>query len=1123
MGYLHSFLSRHRGEQDDDRELLRRFAESRDNDAFAALLQRHGPMVLGLARRVVGDGQLAEDVFQATFLMLSRKVDTIRRAESLSCWLHGVAFRLALRVHRAHQRRQECEARVRRASPATPLDEVSAQEFLTVLDEELRKLPENYRAVLILCCLEGLSQEEAAKRLGCSAGAVKGRLERGRNQLRLRLEKRGLTLPAVLGGTLLIAGSTNAVAAALIQSTLKAAATGAGATPAVAALIQETMRTMFLNKLKLVCAAVVLAAVTGTGAGMMALRSQAAKENAPPASAVSTDKPLSPDKRVDLYGDPLPDGAVMRLGTLQRRAVGAQIAVTADGKSIVSVRGGRYVCIWDAATGKLRQRRELPSEFRGQSSLSPDGRWLAIDTNRGDTLALWDVQSGKVFRNLTVKDVIQFNPVVFSSDGKRIAAVGVIGNERSLRVWDVETGHEVWRKHFATNHECEQLAFSSDGKRLLVSLSSNDEGMSCWDLAKDRLVWQNKEFRPYMPVRVTPNNKILSHLPQMPVVDLATGRPVKVENFPRINYDMSFAVSPDGRTLLLSTVKGTIVWDMVQGKEVRSLSGADGDIVFLPDGKAVLVNNGSLQRWELATGKPLWSDTFEQGHVGEVLVVAISADGRRLASASADGSLRLWDIKSGKPLRVWRGHDARRTVFNFRSAGAGVKALDITPDGRWLLSTGSSEGIKLWDASRDNEVRSLRLPPAAKGELYRKIIRLRISPDGTRALALFAPSIVAQTPGQLERKPAHKLATWDAKTGELLTCPVVEVKDARLSAIAPGGRTLLVDGRFVDAASGREVGRLQNPVLAHSFQPPPSTPYVFSADGALVLSSFLDRDPATPRLHGGARLWETATGKEISEVAVPALGQIAFHPDNRFLVTNQSQSIQIRNASTGMKVVERKMPEQVWSSDSWYRYASCFAVTPDGRRLATGMPDSTILLWDISLPSSKPQRLEAKELEALWADLADADAAKAWRAVWRLADAPNDALTFLRGRVKPSPTAPADVTRKLLADLDDSSFEVREAAGKRLKALGLQAEPALRAAVEAKPSLEQRRRIEELLAALPIVPRPPSMEELRQLRALIVLERIGSPEARRMLEEVAKGPQSARLTRQALAALACMR
>ena len=137
-----------------------------------------------------------------------------------------------------------------------------------------------------------------------------------------------------------------------------------------------------------------------------------------------------------------------------------------------------------------------------------------------------------------------------------------------------------------------------------------------------------------------------------------------------------------------------------------------------------------------------------------------------------------------------------------------------------------------------------------------------------------------------------------------------------------------------------------------------------------------------------------------------------------------------------------------------------------------------------------------------------------------MSDAPNEAVAFLHGRVKPAPSAPAGLMRKLLADLDGDSFEGREAAVKRLKELGPQAEPALRAALQGKPSLEQKRHIEGLLAEL-VIPPPPAPEELRQLRAVIVLERIASPVARRVLEEVAKGPPSAPLTRQAHAALAC--
>ncbi len=1119
LGYLHSLLSRSRGAAADDRELLRRFAETRDGDAFAALMQRHGSMVLGLARRIVGDGQLAEDVFQATFLMLSRKAHTIRRAESLSCWLHGVAFRLALRVRRSHKRRQERETHVRPTPPSTPLDELTAQEFVSILDEELHQMPENQRAPLILCCLEGLSQEEAARRLGCSAGAVRGRLERGRQRLRVRLEKRGLTLPAVLGGTLLIAGSTRAVPGALMYATLRAAKTGAGAMPVAAALMKGAMRTMFLHKLKMAGAAVVLLGATG-GLGMMALRENEQPAQ-PPLRAVLPEKPATQEARTDLYGDPLPEGVVMRLGTLQRRAVGARLAVSADGKSIVGVRGRNYVHVWDAATGKLRQTRELPGQgWNSPPALSSDGRLLATNSEPegNETLAIWDVPTGKRLQNLIFKGARYTYPMAFAPDGKSLAVVGHLQagagrNDQVVRVWDLASGKEIFSQNVGNNNQSYLLAFSPDGQRLLASFN-NSQGTycRCWDLGNGRQVWQNKDNIWHYTMVFTPDGKVLTS--QQPtrwkpqVVDLATGQTIPMEKTPPINHDTRLTLTPNGRTLLLSTAKGVIVWDLVQGKELRTLQGAGEEVVVLPDGKSIITNNGSLQRWDLATGKPLWTDTFALGHIGAVVSLAFSADGKRLTSAATDGTVRLWDAATGKPLRLWHGHMAQRPITTSAWMAAAVKTVDIAPDGCQVLSADSGEHIKLWDTAAEKEARSLMLPPRQNGEADRQIFHVRISSDGSRAVALFGA-----TAGH-----THKLATWDLKTGELLTCHRLESAQPQSSILAPDGRTLLSEGALVDAASGREIARFEGKM---------SHPRAFSRDGALAASGCsraTQKNGRVTYIADGIRIWETATGKLIAHLkANSSIGLLALQTGNRLLATSNWDGIQLWDMVTGKVIAAHKISERIRSSTAQASYAGCLAFTPNGRRLATGMPNGTILLWDVPLPPARLQRLAAKEVELLWADLADADAAKAWSAIWRLAEAPSDALAFLHDRVKPYPTAAADVTRKWLADLDSDSFERREAAVKRLKALGLQAEPALRAALAAKPSLEQKRRLEELLTALPVVPPPLAPEELRQLRALVVLERIGSPPALRLLEEVAKGPPSARLTRQAQAALDCLR
>lgn len=187
-----------------DRELIARFAAGRDEDAFAALVRRHGPMVLRVCRRILHNEHDAEDVFQATFLVLSRKAAALHRAESVGCFLHGVACRLALkaRTRFAKQRIYESQATIEKHAD-DPLADLSVREAQAILDEELARLPEKYRAPLVLCCLEGRTRDEAARLLGWSAKLVKSRLEQGRERLRSRLARRGLTLPAALLASLL--------------------------------------------------------------------------------------------------------------------------------------------------------------------------------------------------------------------------------------------------------------------------------------------------------------------------------------------------------------------------------------------------------------------------------------------------------------------------------------------------------------------------------------------------------------------------------------------------------------------------------------------------------------------------------------------------------------------------------------------------------------------------------------------------------------------------------------------------------------------------------------------------------------------------------------------------------
>jgi RNA polymerase sigma factor (sigma-70 family) len=193
-----------------DAALLERFLESRDDLAFEVLLWRHGPMVLGVCRRVLHHAQDVEDAFQATFLALVQKGGSIGRRESVASWLYKVAYRVALRARAAAAKRARREHPVYDARAAEPADEVLRNDLRSVLDEEVNRLPARYRVPFVLCYLQGKTHQQAARELGCPPGTVSYRLAWARQRLRVRLTRRGLALPA--GGFAALLSQTTASA-----------------------------------------------------------------------------------------------------------------------------------------------------------------------------------------------------------------------------------------------------------------------------------------------------------------------------------------------------------------------------------------------------------------------------------------------------------------------------------------------------------------------------------------------------------------------------------------------------------------------------------------------------------------------------------------------------------------------------------------------------------------------------------------------------------------------------------------------------------------------------------------------------------------------------------------------
>ena len=625
---------------DSDGALLRRFSRLRDEAAFAALVHRHGPLVLGVCRRVLRDADAAEDAFQATFLVLATKAAALRRPEGLAAWLYGTAHRLALRRRRTESRQQQREARGLLASPArhppSPLDELSARELLLILDEEIHALPEVYRLPIILCCLEGKTQEEAARQLGWSAGQVKGRLERGRGRLHARLTKRGLDLAVALAAAGLARGLvTAAPPAQLIELLLRAAtsgaAEGANITAEVARLAAEEMKQMNLTKLK--CGlALVLAAGLVAGTGLLAQ-----VPGVRPDDRAQTEARAGQEERprpAEALGKKAAWRGAVRLP--QGEFVYAAV-FSPDGKLLASAGEGPVIKIWDVAAAKavralrvpappapplgrggyvlspaqVRQMRGLPL-FVPALAFSPDGKFLASGDNDG-SIHLWDVASGKSVRHWTALvgplherrlNSWVVSCVAFASDGQTLGSAGTDG---TVRLWEVATGRQSGVLLGLPATDLVTLAFAPNG-RYLVAGGGEEQPLQRWG----RLAGIKK-------------------------VALQKDR----------DFVFTVAYSADGKALAAGERRGVIrLWNMNTGQESHRWDSGQGDLralAFAPGGK-VLAAQGStrgVRLWDAATGKELARPAGGQEYGGPV---AFSPDGRYLAAGGGDGTVILWEV-----------------------------------------------------------------------------------------------------------------------------------------------------------------------------------------------------------------------------------------------------------------------------------------------------------------------------------------------------------------------------------------------------------------------------------------------------------------------------------------------
>ncbi len=1139
-----------------DRQLLEAFLFRRDEGAFTFLVRRHGPVLFGACRRLLGNSHDAEDALQAAFLVLIRRTRSIRRKESVGSWLYGVAQRIARRTRTQTAARQRREWQAATMPKAQSPDILDTQELRAILDEEIGTLPEKYRAPIILHHLEGKSLDQAAHELGCLKTTLAKRVERARELLRKKLERRGITLAVAALATTLTEMAAAPLPATLTISTVKAATlvvagktvVGGCLSAHVLALMNEALRGMVWVKAKMVLAVAVIGLAAG-GTGWVGYK-ETVKWGQPgprlmvqaPAAKKNANEPAKQEKVVakDLYDDPLPPSVVARLGTMRFRNEGqtADLLYSSNGEFLIS-RVGSQVVLWDVGTGKVLHRFErlAKEHFASPLDLSPDGSKLAFlaeePSSEKPEIKIADLRSGNILQTLDVPGNWPLKAareshsnfrffMRLAPDGKRIV---IADPEGKVHILDAATGRilvkveniKVPEKPPAPTplgvksdentpkylSEIYSLAISPDGKLLALSLPG---GPALVDMSTGKLKRRFEARNRWAPTPFAffSDGKKLAwaDLDWIIVSDPLTGAELSRFNGNTTKFGLGafirgLAFLPDGKSLLAGSAEGKVRhWDLPTGKLRQTFESHSrgGDAMALaPDGKTVAFGGAppTLHFWNIETGTELFKEV--QAHQAPVRHLAFTSDNKALISTGSDQEIRVWNSAT------WRQTDFVKRAFTAYVSGYG-EGLALSPDGKRVARTPSANwfqisSLQVRDLSDGRENKLMDFTGTTR------ILCSQFSTDGHKLFVVYGGDI----PG-----PELQLRLWDTATNEqegAWTLSLVDKKPTasirpQIESDAPwGGWPGRIGNVLLNADNKQALIEVANQIRlydveAGKYRVLPTSPGVpltvlsLSPDGR-VLAGGVDYGLKT------IVLWEVATGRLLHELKDHGLPVSAFawSADGRFLASGDAKpfdkellavpSVKLWDTVTGK--------ELAWFT-GFKSGVSAVCLSPDGRFLAAGLKDSTILVWDVSQKTLAarlaPKELSVAEFDACWADLMSDEPSLAQLASWKMADSPKQATDFLKNRLKDVVAANSAKLKRLVIDLSSDQKAVREAAFLYLKKTVV------------NPLIDV-----------------PDASSLRNARAIAALERIGSPEAKAVLEALSHGAPGARETEEAKASL----